>query len=108
MSAKSAAGRNLERPPLSQWRNWSESEYLAHLLSRKAVRARLRGERPVAARLSAEEFREFCRPIRERFGELFHGVNCDIMFLPKPDQDEFGIPLLDVGEKLRDVRLGQE
>jgi glycosyltransferase involved in cell wall biosynthesis len=65
------ANRRLRRPALAGWRTWTYEDYLAYFLSKDAVRARLRGEPSPASQLSAEEFREFCRPIHAQLTQRF-------------------------------------
>src|SRR5262249_64592 len=61
----------IERPELSQWRQWTIVDYFAYFLREEAMRRRLLGEPAPAALLSADEFREFCGPIRECLDRKF-------------------------------------
>lgn len=63
--------RGLKRPDLKHWRQWQYADYLAYFLSAAAMQRRLRVDVSPAAALSADEFTEFCRPIRDRIQQLF-------------------------------------
>lgn len=63
--------KSMQPPSLQEWRSWAWEDYLAFFLSRKSVRARLRGAGSIRPLVNEDNLQAFCRPIRERVSAMF-------------------------------------